>query len=101
MNALTKRELNSMKSIVRFLNDNVINPAIPRATAARAILESSIGDLESANQLQFGGAGQSAGGVAARRFHAKQLREYLKAINLTARELEEEMPGVSEKFRLP
>lgn len=89
------------KTLKQFLNDNVITPANARATAAEAQLDTSITALESAAAQQTGGNGQAGSGVAARRIKARELREQLKQVNLTAREMEEDIPGVSEKFQLP
>lgn len=101
MNAKIKRKLNMFKTLKQFLNDNVITPANARATAAEVQLDSSITALETAAAIQTGGNGQAGSGVAARRAKARDLREHLKQVNLTAREMEEDMPGISEKFQLP
>ena len=101
MNAKTKRKLNMLKRVERFLTDHVITPAIARATAAQAEVVATITALESAAEQQTGGNGQAGGGVAARRFFARQLRAKLKQVNLTAREMESEVPGISQKFLLP
>lgn len=101
MNAKIKRKLNMFKGLKRFLTDNVFTPANARATAAEAQLDNSITALESAAEKQVGGFGQAGSGVAARRFQARELRNSLKQVNLTAREMEEDIPGISEKFQLP
>lgn len=101
MNARIKRTLNMLKRVARFLADNVITPAIPRATTALTEVATTITDLETAAVKQTSGSGQAGSGAAVRRQLARELRKELMRINLTAHEMESEVPGISEKFKMP
>jgi hypothetical protein len=101
MNAYTTHVLDMLKRIVRFFLDHPITPALPRATAAHAEVVTTITALEAAAQNQTSGTGEAAGGVDLREVYARDLRNYLKEVNHTARTLESEHPGISPTFRLP
>jgi hypothetical protein len=101
MNAKTTRKLDMMKRVTRFILEHPITPAIPRLTAAATEVTNVITALETAAQNQVAGSGQSEGGVDLRVTTARDLREYLKNVNRTARVLEKEHPGISPTFRLP
>jgi hypothetical protein len=90
-----------LKCISRFILDNPITPAIPRATAATAEVNSTITALEAAAQLQVGGFGEAEGGADLRKTTSRDLRAFLADVNRTARTLEPEHPGISPTFRLP
>jgi hypothetical protein len=101
MTADTKRKLDMLKRINRFIVEHPPTSAIPRATAAHAQVVSIIAALESAAQNQAAGSGESEGGVDLRVATALDLREYLKNVNRTVRILESDHPGISPTFRLP
>ena len=101
MNKAIRLILDMLKCISRFILDNPITPAIPRATAATAEVNSTITALETAAQLQVGGFGEAEGGVDLRKTTSRDLRAFLADVNRTARTLEPEHPGISPTFRLP
>jgi hypothetical protein len=101
MNAKTTRKLDMMKRVHRFILEHTITPAIPRLTAAHTVMVNTITALETAAQNQVAGSGQSEGGVDLRVTTARDLREYLKNVNRTARMLETDYPGIRPTFRLP
>ena len=101
MNAYTITVLDMLKRIVRFFLDHPITPALPRATAAHAEVVTTITALEAAAQNQTTGNGHSAGGVDLREVYSRDLRDFLREVNHTARTLESEHPGISPTFRLP
>jgi hypothetical protein len=101
MTADTIRKLEMMKRVNRFILEHPITPAIPRLTAAHTEVVNTITALEAAAQNQAAGSGESEGGVDLRVTTARDLREYLKDVNRTARTLEAEHPGISATFRLP
>ena len=90
-----------LKCISRFIVDNPITPASPRATAASAEVNTTITALEAAAQLQLGGSGEAEGAVDLRKTTSRDLRAYLADVNRTARTLEPEHPGITPTFRLP
>jgi len=90
-----------LKCISRFILDHPITPAIPRATAAAAEVNTTITALEAAAQLQVGGFGETEGAVDVRKTTSRNLRAFLADVNRTARTLEPEHPGISPTFRLP
>ena len=101
MNLRTNFILEMLNRIVRFFLDHPITPALPRATAAHAEVVTTINALEAAAQNQTSGSGESEGGVDRREEIARDLRDYLKEVNRTARTLEPEHPGIRPTFRLP
>jgi len=101
MTADTNRKLDMLKRVDRFIVEHPITPAIPRLTAAHTEVTTIITALESAAQNQTAGSGESEGGVDIRVTTARDLREYLKNVNRTARVLEKDHPGISPTFRLP
>jgi hypothetical protein len=101
MNAKTTRKQDMLKRVNRFILENTITPAIPRLTAAATEVTNVITALETAAQNQVAGSGQSEGGVDVRVTTARDLRNYLKNVNRTARILETDHPGISPTFRLP
>jgi hypothetical protein len=101
MNANTTRKQDMLKRVKRFILENTITPEIPRLTAAATEVSNVITALETAAQNQVAGSGQSQGGVDLRAIKARELREYLKNVNRTARVLEKDHPGISPTFRLP
>lgn len=101
MNADIIRKLDMLKRIIRFILDNLVVPAIPRLTAAQAIVVTTITALEAAAEEQELGSGHSEGGVDLRVTTARDLRAYLKDVCRTGRRLETIHPGVAASFRLP
>jgi hypothetical protein len=101
MNAKTNRKLDMLKRVKRFIVENTITPEIPRLTAAATEVTNVITALETAAQNQVAGSGQSEGGVDIRVTTARDLRNYLKNVNRTARMLETDHPGIRPTFRLP
>jgi hypothetical protein len=101
MTADTIRKLDMLKRIIRFLLDNLILPPIPRLTAAIAEITACITTLETAAGQQVAGSGDSTGGVNSRETTARNLRNYLKKVNRTARSLEEDHPDISPTFQVP
>jgi hypothetical protein len=101
MTADTNRKLDMLKRVNRFILEHPITPAFPRLTAAHTQLVNIITALEAAAQNQQAGSGESEGGVDVRVTSARDLREYLKNVNRTARTLESDHPGIRPTFRLP
>jgi hypothetical protein len=101
MTADTNRKRDMMKRVNRFILEHPITPAIPRLTAAHTEVVTIITALEAAADNQAAGSGESEGGVDVRVTTSRDLREYLKDVNRTARTLEDEHPGISPTFRLP
>jgi hypothetical protein len=101
MNAKSIRKLDMMKRVDRFILEHLITPAIPRLTVAHTEVVNVITALQTAAQNQVAGSGRSEGGVDLRATTARDLREYLKNVNRTARALETDHPGISPTFRLP
>ena len=101
MNLKVTRVLDMLMRIIRFVLDHPITPALPRATAAQAEVTTIITALQAAAQNQTGGNNQEAGGVDLREVYSRDLRNFLKEVNRTARTLEPEHPGISPTFRLP
>jgi hypothetical protein len=101
MTADTNRKLDMLKRVNRFILEHPITPAFPRLTAAHTQVVNIITALEAAAQNQQAGSGESEGGVDVRVTSARDLREYLKNVNRTARTLESDHPGIRPTFRLP
>jgi hypothetical protein len=85
----------------RFYQEHAITPPLPRATAAHADMVSANNAILAAAQKQTLGGGQSAGGVDLREVYARDLRNFLKEVNRTARTFTTEHPGIAPIFRLP
>jgi hypothetical protein len=100
MNTDIRLEMDMLKGVSRFCLDHPITPALPRATAAIAVVNTTITELEAAAQLQIGGLGERASGVGLRESSSRELRAYLSDVNRTARTLEDH-PGIAPTFRLP
>ncbi len=100
MNTDIRLEMDMLKGVSRFCLDHPITPALPRATAAIAEVNTTITALEAAAQLQIGGLGERASGVGLRESTSRDLRAYLSDVNRTARTLEDH-PGIAPTFRLP
>jgi hypothetical protein len=101
MNITINNTLDMLKRVSRLDQDYPTTPALPRATAAIAEVNTTITALEAAAQKQTGGAGHQAGGVDLRKVYALDLKTFLKEVNRTARTLEPEHPGIRPTFRLP
>jgi hypothetical protein len=101
MNITINHTLDMLKRVSRLDQDFPITPALPRATAAIAEVNTTITALEAAAQNQTGGASQQAGGVDLRKVYSRDLKAFLKEVNRTARTLEPEHPGIRPTFRLP
>ena len=101
MTADTTRTLDMLKRVNRFIVEHPTTPAIPRLTAEHTEVANIITALETAAQKQVAGSGQSESGVDLRITTARDLREYLKNVNRTARILEADHPGIRPTFRLP
>jgi hypothetical protein len=101
MTADTIRKLDMLKRVNRFIVEHSTTSTVPRAAAAHAEVVTIITALEAAARDQATGLGESEGGVDLRVTTARELREYLKDVNRTARALETDHPGISPTFRLP
>jgi hypothetical protein len=101
MTADSTRKLDMLKRVNRFILEHPTTAAIPRLTAAHTEVVNIITALETAAQNQVSGSGESEGGVDLRVTSARDLREYLKNVNRTARILEPDYPGIRPTFRLP
>jgi hypothetical protein len=101
MNAYTIRILDMLERIVRFILDRPITPAIPRVTAAQAVVNTIITALQAAAQKQTTGGSDASGAVDVRVETARELRKQLRNVNRTGRVLDREHPGIAATFKLP
>lgn len=98
MNLRIARRLDMLKRIILFMAEFPIT--LSRAISLRQTIAAIIVVLEEAARNQVGGAGAAEGGVDLRESIARELRDYLKDVNRTARTLEEHT-GIRPTFRLP
>jgi hypothetical protein len=101
MTADTTRKLDMLKRVNRFVIDQPVLSAMPRATAAHAEVATIINALEAAAEGQATGSGGSEGGVELRARTARELRAYLKNVTRTGRIIALDHPEVPAVFRLP
>jgi hypothetical protein len=66
-----------------------------------AALATTVDELETHGEMQSSGQGAAQAGTSAKRAAYSDVREKMVAIRETARALEETIPGVSDKFRIP
>jgi hypothetical protein len=101
MTADTIRTLDMLKRINRFIVEQPMALAMPRATVAHAEVVDIIDALETAAAGQATGSGGSEGGVELRARTARELRIYLKNVTRTGRSIAIDHPDVPAVFRLP
>jgi hypothetical protein len=96
------QEVNMFKRIKRYVLENAITPPLPSVTALATKIDAGIEAYENAAGLQFGGSGESSGGVNTRREQYQALRDYLKDLARVGRSLDRAThPGLAETFVLP
>jgi hypothetical protein len=101
MKATVACTLDMLDRVLRFLLEQSLTSAVPRASAARDAIIAVVSTLRAAARDQTGGRAESAGGVDLRQKTWRQLRRVLAGVNRTARVLEEDFPGIRAQFRLP
>jgi hypothetical protein len=102
MNKYTNRRYEAMVRVKRFILDHPFTPAIPRAAVLATTINTAIDDLQEHGGAQAQGFGEFRAGADQRATKAAELRETLRDLSKTARELDRDaFPGVHLQFRLP
>lgn len=93
----------NMLTRVRDLGATLVSsfPAASLGGQKFAALDTIVDDLETHGEMQSSGHGAARAGTSAKRAARMEVRERLVEIRETARALEESIPGVSDKFRIP
>jgi hypothetical protein len=101
MNIQTTRIVDMLERVYRYLVERAITPALPKITAAHALLLTILTALRAAAQNQSSGLGQFTGGVQTRESLRADLLDLLRYVNRTGRLLDQQHPGIAGIFRLP
>jgi hypothetical protein len=102
MNKYTIRRFETMVRVKRFILDHPFAPAIPGAAVLATTINTAIDNLQEHGGTQTEGFGTFRAGADERSAKAAELRETLRDLNKTARELDRDLfPGVHLQFRMP
>src|SRR4051812_44014338 len=100
MNASIRRKKDMLTRVAQYVLDHAITPAIPRATALFAevnTLKTALGDQDGTQAI---GKGGYRAGASERAVLAKDLRASLADMAATGRGLERAHPGMADQFRM-
>lgn len=100
MDAQKRRKKDMLTRVAQYVLDHPIVPAIPRATALFAEVNTLKTTLETYDGNQAFGKGGYRAGATERAALAKDLRAFLADIAATARGLERLRPGIADQFRM-
>lgn len=102
MQKRTNHIANMLKSVLRFVLEHPITPALAVVTQLIAVITATVAAFEAAAEDQTEGDGEASGGVRTKRMKQKQLRAYLKDVARVGRSLDpEDFPGLAATFVLP
>jgi hypothetical protein len=102
MTKYTIRRSEALQRVKRFILDHPFTPANPRAGVLVTTINTAIDKLQEHGGAQAQGFGEFRAGADERAARAAELRETLRDLNKTARELDRDLfPGVHLQFRMP
>jgi len=100
MDAYKRRKKDMLTRVAQYVLDHAITPAIPRATALFAEVNTLKTAFAAYDGTQAVGKGGYRAGATERAELAKDLRTFLADMAATARGLERAHPGMADQFRM-